>query len=329
MENPFKRVKALDRETLIGQAFREAAKKVKRTEFRGSVVEKAKQKEGLRIKVAGNLVYVKLKESSRSFPNFSKMPKIYQELARILVPEEKLKKALASQIWAANKIRELQMKYYKKVSVARHTQDCRALRKEFYGRMNSFLGKIEKEMGLLRDSAPLLRRFPDIMEMPTVVIAGLPNVGKSSLLARLSGSKPKIQPYPFTTKGLMFGYSEIGFKKVQFIDTPGLLDRPMAKRSRIEKQGIVVLELIVDMIVYVFDMSETCGYTIGQQLKLYNELKETFNKPVVPVANKADIIGRKPTEKLGVEEKVIEVSCETGKGIKELKKYIKESLKYV
>ena len=231
MENPYRRVKAVEREDLIEQAFREAAKQVKRTKFRGNVVEKARQKESLRVKVSGNLVFSKLKESSRSFPNFDKMPKIYQELTKVLVSEKSLKKALASQIWTANKIRDLQMVYYKKMKSARHTQNFRVLRKQFYGRMNSFLRAIGKEIKLLYDSASMFRRFPNVTQMPTAVIAGFPNVGKSSLLGRLSGSKPKIQPYPFTTKGLMFGYSEIGFKKVQLIDTPGMLDRPVGRMN--------------------------------------------------------------------------------------------------
>ena len=91
----------------------------------------------------------------------------------------------------------------------------------------------------------------------------------------------------------------------------------------------MVLQNLVDVVVYVFDTSETCGYTIEQQLKLYSTIKQIFNKPTIPVANKIDIIGRKPTERLELDEKVIEVSCETGKGIRKLKKYIKESLKYV
>jgi nucleolar GTP-binding protein len=165
--------------------------------------------------------------------------------------------------------------------------------------------------------------------LPTIAIAGLPNVGKSSLLEKLCGSRPEIKSYPFTTKSLMMGYIEYGHKKVQLIDTPGLLDRPMSKRNKIEKQSIAAIQYIVDLVIYVFDTSETCGYTIEQQLKMYGELKGSFNKTVIPVANKSDIIGRKETKELGLEERVIDVSCETGEGVEELKKFIKELTKYI
>ncbi|MEM5804841.1 MAG: GTPase [Candidatus Aenigmatarchaeota archaeon] len=329
MENPFRRVKALETDEMIGNAFRSAAKGAEEAELEGDVVERARQKESLRIKIAGNYIYDKLKESSRSFPDFNKLPEAYKQLAKTLTTEEKFRKALASQIWAANMIRNLQMSYYGKMKKAKHTQDCREVRRQFYGRVSSLLRKIRPEMKLLKEIAPELGKMPSLQEMPTIAIAGLPNVGKSSLLASLSGSRPEIQPYPFTTKNLMLGYIDFGHKRLQLIDTPGLLDRPMAKRSKIEKQALVALQHIVDVVIYVFDMSETCGYTVEQQLRMYGEIKSSFNKAVIPVANKSDIVGRKETKELGLEERVIDVSCETGEGIEELKKFIKEMTKYI
>jgi len=329
MENPFRRVKAVDEEELIDLAFKSASNKVGEAEFDGDVVERARQMENLRIKTAGNRIFDKLKESSRSFPKFDKLPEVYKQLVKTLITEERLEKALSSQVWAANMVRNLQMSYYGKMKHGRHTQEFRIVRREFYGRVKSLLRKIGEDVRLLKELAPVLRRMPSLQNLPTIAIAGLPNVGKSSLLERISGSRPEIKSYPFTTKNLMMGYIDYGHKRIQIIDTPGLLDRPMSKRNKIEKQSIAAIQYIVDLVIYVFDTSETCGYTIEQQLKMYGELKGSFNKTVIPVANKSDIIGRKETSELGLEERVIDVSCETGDGVEELKKFIKELTKYI
>ncbi|MEM7820124.1 MAG: GTPase, partial [Candidatus Aenigmatarchaeota archaeon] len=137
----------------------------------------------------------------------------------------------------------------------------------------------------------------------------------------------KIAPWQFTTKGLMLGHVEFNFHSVQFIDTPGLLDRPAAKRNIIEQQAITVLKVLADLIIYVFDPSETCGYSLEQQLRLYKEIKQTFKRPIIAVANKSDIIGAKPVEEIKVS--TISVSCETGAGIEALKKVIKAQLKSI
>jgi nucleolar GTP-binding protein len=159
-----------------------------------------------------------------------------------------------------------------------------------------------------------IRRIPDFSEGPVVIIAGLPNVGKSSLLSRITGSTPEIKPYPFTTKGLMTGY----WNGIQFIDTPGLLDRPMEDRNEIEKQAITAIAELGDLIIYVFDASESAG-DIDTQLSLFKEISERFNKPVIKVINKIDIKTDFPVEG-------VKISCLTGDGIDTLKSVILEYL---
>ena len=136
----------------------------------------------------------------------------------------------------------------------------------------------------------------------------MPNVGKSTLLAALTGSKPEIAHYPFTTKNLNFGSDKKN--KIQFVDTPGLLDRPLSKRNKIERQAIVALKHVAKLIIFIFDVSET-GYELKAQKKLLDEIRKSFRVPIIKVTNKADV-----SETV---EKTWPISSKKKTGIKELK----------
>jgi nucleolar GTP-binding protein len=81
-----------------------------------------------------------------------------------------------------------------------------------------------------------------------------------------------------------------GVKKIQVLDTPGLLDRPFNKRNWIEKQAISTLQHLADCIVYIFDISLSCGYSIQEQVNLLADLKEFFPVPIIIVNNKCDLM---------------------------------------
>jgi len=321
MKNPFKNIRIIDIERLITLAFNSAAKAVKRGKYKGNILEKARQKEGIRVKIAGNIVYNELKSSAKSFPNINKIPEIYCKILDAIIGIDNFKKSIGSITRTANNIRQLQMKMFKRLSTSRNTYQCRDIRKEFYGRINSFLKSIKKEIKITNDML-IFKDLPDFKDIPTVIIAGLPNVGKTSLLKAITGSEPEIKPYPFTTKGLMLGY----YKNIQVIDTPGLLDRPLEKRNKMEMFSIVVLENLSNVIIYVFDISETCGYSLERQEILYKDIKRFFNKPIIVTANKIDIIGGKTLEELSVKN-VIPISCETGHNINLLKETIEKLIK--
>jgi nucleolar GTP-binding protein len=81
--------------------------------------------------------------------------------------------------------------------------------------------------------------------------------------------------------------------KIQCLDTPGILDRPMSKRNRIELQAILALRFISDLIVFVFDPTPASGYDIKSQIDLFNEVKQNFSKEgeieIIIIFNKMDL----------------------------------------
>jgi nucleolar GTP-binding protein len=160
-----------------------------------------------------------------------------------------------------------------------------------------------------------MKVFPNIEDIPTVVIAGYPNVGKSSLLKCLSKANPKIAQYPFTTKEVHVGHIQRNVKykiqKFQLIDTPGLLDRPIEKRNEIEKQAIAALRYLADVIIFILDPSETCGYSLNDQKELLKDMKKMFKESTfIIVENKTDFKKSKT--------KNLKISCETKLGIDQL-----------
>src|SRR3989344_735659 len=329
MKNPFKSLRPIDKERFLDEVFSSAARAVEKETFeidekmsrykRGfsAAAEIAKQKEGLRIKTCGTEAAARLKALSQAVPDANKLPPLYREILLVFASEKDLERAAYHLSWASKRIEGMKMLFLQKVGHTKHTQDSRKVRKEFFGRVADLTRKCSNEFEMISYLWKSLRNLPDLKEEKTFAIAGLPNVGKTSLLKAITGSAPEIQPYPFTTKGLMLGYTNFGFEEVQFVDTPGLLDRPSQKRNTIELQSIAVLNTISDFVIYVFDLSETCGFPLEKQKNLFEEVKKTFGKPIIAVANKTDVVGGKSLEDMKMP--AIAVSCETCQGIDVLK----------
>jgi nucleolar GTP-binding protein len=293
-------------EELLDKSFRRAAraKHGKRILDRES---KLKAEESMLL-TAANILSDNLISTVRKFPSFDQMPPFYLELADILVGVEELKMNLASAQWAGNKIHEIARKY---VGIMRSAEDAKLVRKQAFGRIASIIESIDGNLRVLNDARNKLRKLPDISEAPAIVVAGYPNVGKSSFVALVSSARPEIAPYPFTTKGLAVGHFTREGIRYQVIDTPGLLDRPLEERNEIELQAISALKHVGKAILYIIDPSETCGYKLNEQMRLLEEIKKEFRVPILVVANKIDISA--PAE--GAE---MSMSTLTGDGVKEV-----------
>ncbi len=235
---------------------------------------------------AANILTDNLKNIVRRFPTFENLPPFYYELADVIVGVDDMRKSLSRLDWASAKIHEIAREYVGKI---RKSRDPLPVRKQCFGRVSSIMYSIEKDLLFLNEARNKLRKLPAVHDEPTIVVAGYPNIGKSSFVTMVTGATPEIAPYPFTTKGVSIGHFFVDNDRYQVLDTPGLLDRPMSERNEIELQAITALKNLDAVVLFIIDASETCGYEIEDQKRMLEEVRSEFKLPVLVVANKADL----------------------------------------
>jgi nucleolar GTP-binding protein len=224
----------------------------------------------------------------RSFPEFETLPPFYRDLVEILFGLEKLRIALGGVGWAAYNTRRIGGQMSREI---RGSTDTRGARKRAVARLSSIVHRVDGDLRFLNEVRNTLRVLPELRDEFTVVVAGYPNVGKSSFIRLVSSAEPEVASYPFTTKGIIVGHRKMGRSGVQFIDTPGLLDRPPEDRSPIERQAVSALMHAAQAVLFILDPSEMCGYPVENQLALLEEVKGMIRVPMVIAVNKADVKG--------------------------------------
>lgn len=288
-------------------AFNTAKKKAGKTREKTFKNRFAKSKsiEIERVKSVRKVLCSNLKNITNSFPFLGQLHEFYQELVKITIDYAKFKKSLGAVNWAVNQIEKLYRIAIGHLSATQDIGRINCYRREFYGRASSVLKQINNELVFLEECRKILKGFPAIKtSLPTVCIFGFPNVGKSTLLSKLTASTPEIKNYAFTTKKINMGYMEYAHKKIQFIDTPGSLDR-FEKMNAIEQQAFLALKHCANVIIYVFDPTES--YPLERQTMLYERIR-TLNIPVICYISKTDLVDvdlREFRRKFNIKEELI------------------------
>ncbi len=288
--------------------------------------------EEARVKAAGGLVSRKLRALLRETPRIELVHPFYLEVLDTIVGIEEFKRDMGAVKWALERTESLQRSHLRKMRGIR--RGFASVRKSYFGRLASVLKQIDPQLDELARARAVLRKLPDIdFDKACVLVCGPSNTGKSTLVRRISSAKPQIAAYPFTTKQVSVGHRDVGRRVVQIVDTPGLLDRPLSERNPIELRAIVALEHLGDLVLFLFDPSETCGISIEMQTSIYRSVVESLGKDarLLVTANKADLSPRENLEKLDriLEQRAIRVSCLTGEGMDELLDRISEALEAV
>lgn len=286
---------------------------------------KGKRIEERRVITSCQVIKDKLKSILDSVPDIEELPPFYQDYIDITVGVDDMKQALGGLNWAYGILTQLEKEYGSKIR-KNPSEKATTLQKQAYGRIASVVNKIKKDLDFLDFAKANLRNMPTIdFDATTIVIAGFPNVGKSTLLNQISGADPQIANYPFTTKGIQIGHVERHWKSIQIIDTPGLLDRPVLEMNDIELNAIVALEHLADAILFIFDASETCGFGLESQYNLLKQIEKIFdNIHVIYLFNKMDLIEDTSYVEQYVDEldNSIFISAIEGEGIDKINKVL-------
>lgn len=168
---------------------------------------------------------------------------------------------------------------------------CKCLKRAALGRMCTAMRRLGPSLEYLEEVRRHLSRLPSINPATrTLLVTGYPNVGKSSFVNNITRADVEVQPFAFTTKSLFVGHTDYKYQRWQVIDTPGILDRPLDKRNTIEMQAITALAHLHAAVLYFIDISESCGYSIEAQCKLFESITPLFQgKPVHVICTKTDM----------------------------------------
>lgn len=319
---PFATIKKVhSAKELLDIAFHRASKASVSISSRDTPLEKARKREEARVRTASKILENRLMKVVKSFPSIDKLHPFYREMCEVLVGTQTLKKYLASLEGAAKVIARIASEAIGRIRSAQSPEDAARARIEAYGRMTSMIKKLDDRLIFLEDARKKLAKMPSINpEIPTIVVAGCPNTGKSSIVRAASSAKPEIAEYPFTTKTVILGHFKVGDELFQIMDTPGILDRPMSERNPIEKQAIAAIKWLAQAVIFVVDPTPSCGYSLKEQASLLKEVRELMppGTPIITVINKVDLAKQ---EELAAARSMFKDAIETiateGVGVKE------------
>lgn len=173
-----------------------------------------------------------------------------------------------------------------------------------------------------------------------VGLVGFPNVGKSTLLSRVTNAKPKIANYHFTTLNPNLGVVDLdGHNGFVIADIPGLIEGA-SEGVGLGHEFLRHIER-TKVLIHMVDAASTEGrdpiadiYAINKELEAYNPL--LLARPQVIAANKTDAIyegeEENPVERLKKEFEpkgihVFPISAVSGAGLKELLYHVNDLLK--
>ncbi len=162
-----------------------------------------------------------------------------------------------------------------------------------------------------------------------VGIVGHPNVGKSTLLAKLSSARPKIADYPFTTLSPNLGMVKLNENKSFVLaDIPGLIEGAHQGKGL----GLQFLKHIqrTKLLLYLLDVTspdiKSDYETLQNEIKLFDP--KLFTRPRVVAINKIDLSPQTRIKKFDENQNnICYISALTGQGLKKLLYILRSELK--
>jgi tRNA modification GTPase len=163
-----------------------------------------------------------------------------------------------------------------------------------------------------------------LREGMTVVIAGRPNAGKSTLLNALAGRDTAIvTAIPGTTRDILREHINIDGLPLHILDTAGLRDSDDA----VEQEGVrrAWAEIAAaDRILLVHDASQPVD---AEEQALREQLTQA-GPPITVVLNKVDLLSQPPLSQLNATPPLIALSAHSGEGLPQLRAHLKDCVGY-
>lgn len=270
---------------IIDGALRAGRKSSVRSKRGDDRVAKRRKKERERLVGISTDLRGRLKSFSHQFPSYDDLNEFYRSLFANDIDVDRYRQTLGRIHGTAEVVSAVARSTRGRMDAAQSVDEIHDAMNACIGRTCSAVEKLDDDLVWLEQVRETIQDYPVVKETFTVCIAGFPNVGKTTLFAELTGSQAEVNSYAFTTKRLNVGYLQVEHHKVQFIDTPGTLNRD--RMNPIERQADLALKYLADVILYLYDPTEQ--YSKEQQEALREHMQE-YNAPVYDFVTKTDLV---------------------------------------
>jgi GTPase len=158
----------------------------------------------------------------------------------------------------------------------------------------------------------------ELRTVADVGLIGLPNAGKSTLLARLTAAKPKIADYPFTTLTPNLGVAGEDADRFVVADIPGLVEGASAGKGLGHRflRHIVRCRALVLVVDLAAPDPRADLTTLREELEAYDP--QLAERPSIVVGSKTDLVDEPHQDAAALAPDAIAVSAMTGEGVEEL-----------
>ncbi|ELA46517.1 small GTP-binding protein domain [Vavraia culicis subsp. floridensis] len=243
-----------------------------------------------KVKFTGAEYAMQLETIINSFPHVEDIHPFYNDLINVLYDKSHFKMALGHLNSTKKNVESITNEYVRLIKYGTSLYGCKQLKRAGLGKMTSLVKRLKPTLEYLEEVRQHMSRLPQIdPECRTVLLCGLPNTGKSSFMNCVSKAHVDVQPYAFTTRSLFVGHFEYNYLSWQIVDTPGVLDHALEEMNTIEMQSVTALAHLNSIVLFFLDVSEQCGYSVDQQISLYNSIAPLIDRRMLIVLSKCDL----------------------------------------
>lgn len=238
------------------------------------------------LQTAGNILSDNLENVVTSWPDFDTLDPFYYELADAIVDVDAVRQSLSNVGWASNQTDAIKREYQGRLHG--DVETARKLRKQAFARLADIVDDVEEDLERLGAARDELKVLPDIRpDEPTIVVAGFPNVGKSTFVNHVTNARHETASYPFTTTRIGVGHFTREHIRYQLVDTQDCSIASTRSATGSSSKPSALAHAADAVLVFV-DASAACGYPLDDQLALRDAVHERFDTPIATVCTKAD-----------------------------------------